>query len=265
MQRVKLRVWSVGTVVLALALGTSLTNAAVVSSQRTGAQTTPLPGAAIFSRNCAVCHGTGASGKMGPPLNVLPPELANLPAEVIAQELTGLVRSGIPGAMPRFLPEQLSDSDVLEVTKYLLGQNGSVPSPSLYEALPGIQAAQAGPGRTYFAETAHSIGGEFRTFWRRYGGLRVFGLPLTEEYNGVSPEDGKVYRMQMFERARMELHTDLPPGQQVQLALLGTEEIRLRSHFTLREDGEGAGQPASTSTQSVPTRSFWQLPATTTR
>ena len=36
------------------------------------------------------------------------------------------------------------------------------------------------PDRRYIAQTAHSIGGDFLTFYRRYDGLRLFGLPLSE-------------------------------------------------------------------------------------
>jgi len=39
---------------------------------------------------------------MGPPLLPLPPEIAQAPRDAIVGELSGLVRSGIPGHMPRF-------------------------------------------------------------------------------------------------------------------------------------------------------------------
>lgn len=237
MRRPRIKSWHIGLATLLLALGVSLTSTA--SSSR--AQEAPASGEAAFVENCQVCHGVKASGKMGPPLNQLPPDLVNLPPEVIAQDLTGLLRGGIPAAMPRFLPEQLSDAQIVELTKYLISLNNSVPSPSLYEALEPITAEEA-DGRTWFPETGHSAGGEFRSFWLRYGGLRVFGLPVSEEYNGVSPENGQVYRMQMFERARLELHEDAPGGPQIQLALLGAEEIKLRTHFLIGGD-EGGGPP----------------------
>jgi mono/diheme cytochrome c family protein len=240
MRRPRIKPWHIGLVTLMLALGVSLTTTARMSR----AQGAPVSGEDVFVENCQVCHGVKASGRIGPPLNQLPPELANLPPEVIAGELTGLVRNGIPGAMPRFLPEQLNDAQILELTKYLVSLNNSVPSPSLYEALEPI-TEDAAAGRTWFPETGHSAGGEFRSFWMRYGGLRVFGLPVSEEYNGVSPEDGQVYRMQMFERARFELHEDAPGGPKIQLALLGAEELRLRMHFLLRGGGEGGGPPAT--------------------
>src|SRR5687767_5963084 len=122
MRRPKIRPWHVGLVVLMLALSVSLTS----NARSSRAQEAPVSGEAVFMENCQVCHGTMASGKMGPPLNVLPPDLVGLPPEVIAQELTGLVRGGIPGAMPMFLPEQLNDAQILELTRYLVSLNNSL-------------------------------------------------------------------------------------------------------------------------------------------
>lgn len=244
MSRSFVRPWFLGMAVVGLMLFTSLTGAAPAPIPV--AQTATLPGQAVFEKNCAICHGTGASGKLGPPLNSLPPELENLPAEAIAGGLVELVRGGIPGHMPMFLPEQISDDEVLQVTQYLISLNGTVPGPSIYEAAAPVTAA-AVPGRTFYAATGHSVGGDFRSFWQRYGGLRVFGLPVTEEYVGVSPEDGKPYTMQLFERARLELHPANAAGQRVQLALLGAEDLRFRTHFVNGEEGgppEG-GAPAA--------------------
>lgn len=240
----RFRFWLV-TVVglgLALTLGVVLANpgAQVGAKAVSAAQTADLPGAAVFAQRCAVCHGTKASGKMGPPLNMLPPQLKSQPPEVIAQGLTGIVRGGIPGKMPMFTPELLSDEQIRQVSDYLISLDGTLPEPSLYTAIEPTTAEKT-PGRTFFAATNHSVGGEFLAFWQRYGGTRVFGLPLSEEYMGVSPEDGKAYKMQLFERARLEMHPDAPAGQRIQLALLGAEELRLRTHFG-EEEGESGGR-----------------------
>jgi mono/diheme cytochrome c family protein len=233
MKHLKLRPTVLGTIVLTLTLlltlGTSLAQPVSRPSAH-GAAQGAQPGAEVFKARCAVCHGTLASGKMGPPLNVLPPEIASLPPQELTKELTGLIRGGIPGRMPMFTPDLVSDEQVGQLVEFFLSINGTLPGPSLDEAMAPVAAESVGD-RTFYAATGHSIGGEFRTFWRRYDGLRVFGLPLTEEYMGVSPEDGKPYRMQLFERARFELHPELPAGQQVLLALLGAEELRLRTHF----------------------------------
>ncbi len=70
--------------------------------------------------------------------------------------------------------------------------------------------------RRFFPETGHSIGGPFRDFWERNGGLAQFGYPLTEEI----PEDGRM--VQWFERARFEAHPEAAGGpNQIQLTQLG--------------------------------------------
>jgi photosystem II stability/assembly factor-like uncharacterized protein len=69
------------------------------------------------------------------------------------------------------------------------------------------------PGLQYFPTTHHIVSGAFLTFYSRYGGLKVFGLPLTEPF-----VEGGV-RVQYFERARMALL----PGGGVRLGPLGRE------------------------------------------
>src|SRR3954452_21211137 len=88
------------------------------------------------------------------------------------------------------------------------------------------QPAQAAPpGFAYFSETGHNIGLKIKRFYDAHGGLDIFGMPLTELFS----EDGM--QVQYFERARFELHPELPPEFYVSLTLLG-------SHFT-----EGRGEP----------------------
>lgn len=58
------------------------------------------------------------------------------------------------------------------------------------------------PGVRYFPETGHTLREEFLTFWERRGGVHIFGLPITEEWN----ENGHV--VQLFERARFEYYPE---------------------------------------------------------
>jgi hypothetical protein len=75
-------------------------------------------------------------------------------------------------------------------------------------------------GRLFFPETGHSLGGVFRPYWEKQGGLPIFGFPISEEFMEVSPTDGKLYRVQYFERNRFEYH---PETNTVMLGLLGSE------------------------------------------
>ena len=85
----------------------------------------------------------------------------------------------------------------------------------------GLASAQ-GEATRYFEETKHNVSGEFLEFFDRYGGRRIFGYPLTREFE----ENGRV--VQCFQRVRMVKYPDLPRGHQVRLALLGEElEYRL--------------------------------------
>lgn len=63
----------------------------------------------------------------------------------------------------------------------------------------------------------HLIGGGFYHFWSRNGGVPIFGLPITDEFE----EEGRT--VQYFERARFEYHPDASPGWSVQLGLVGSE------------------------------------------
>jgi photosystem II stability/assembly factor-like uncharacterized protein len=62
-----------------------------------------------------------------------------------------------------------------------------------------VQAPPAAPNVVYVTATHHTIAGPFLAFYRRFGGLSIFGLPLTEPF----VEGGA--RVQYFERAEMVL------------------------------------------------------------
>lgn len=67
-----------------------------------------------------------------------------------------------------------------------------------YRAAAMTNVADPQNGHSYFPETQHTLWGEFRRYWQRYGGLPVFGYPISEEYD----EQGRI--VQYFERARFE-------------------------------------------------------------
>ncbi|MEO8285479.1 MAG: hypothetical protein ABI670_03470 [Chloroflexota bacterium] len=74
----------------------------------------------------------------------------------------------------------------------------------------------------YFEQTGHNLGGSFLTYWKQYGGLPIFGYPLSEEFQERNEVDGKTYTVQYFERARFELHPEFAgTPNEVLLGLLG--------------------------------------------
>ena len=73
-----------------------------------------------------------------------------------------------------------------------------------------VPPAQPVPGEVYFAETGHNISPRFLAYWQTHGGLAQFGYPITEERYDIL-EDGKTYRTQYFERARLEYHPENDP------------------------------------------------------
>jgi outer membrane protein assembly factor BamB len=114
----------------------------------------------------------------------------------------------------------------------------ATPGPAAPNA-PSAPATPTGPlptdraapreGATYFTETGHNVGGAFLEFFAANGGLEVFGLPLTEEFEEPRPDGGATLRVQYFQRARMEHHPEnAGTPYAVQLGLLGTEELRQR-------------------------------------
>ncbi|MDQ3705998.1 MAG: M23 family metallopeptidase [Chloroflexota bacterium] len=90
-------------------------------------------------------------------------------------------------------------------------------------------APSLGPGMRYFTETGHLVSGDFYTFYRgSQKSADLFGLPLTEAFAQKLPGGG-VYMVQYFERARMELHPDLPASQRLQLGALGAAALEGRT------------------------------------
>ncbi len=75
----------------------------------------------------------------------------------------------------------------------------------------------------YFPETGHNLCAGFRAYWEEFGGLALFGYPISEEFS----EDGMV--VQYFERARFEWHPGVwPERYDVLLSRLGAEVVEAR-------------------------------------
>jgi hypothetical protein len=85
---------------------------------------------------------------------------------------------------------------------------------------PQTSFAQTGTEQ-FFEETGHWVKGEFLNYFRKHGGLAIFGYPITEEF----VDQGLL--VQYFQKVRMEWHPENPVPYRVQLGLLG-EELKYR-------------------------------------
>ena len=91
-----------------------------------------------------------------------------------------------------------------------------------------LMPAQAGSAQTIgtergklFTETNKTVKGRFFEYWETHGGVAQQGYPISEELWERSETDGKMYKVQYFERAVFELHPENKPPNDVLLSLLG--------------------------------------------
>jgi hypothetical protein len=80
--------------------------------------------------------------------------------------------------------------------------------------VPSASLAQETVGQ-YFAETGYTVRGEFLQFFNQWGGIDVFGSPISQELL----EDG--VRVQYFQNSRLEWHPENLRPYRVQPGLLG--------------------------------------------
>lgn len=91
-------------------------------------------------------------------------------------------------------------------------------------------------GSQFFPQTGKRLGGTLLSYWQSHGGLAQQGYPISDEFLETSATDGKVYKVQYFERAVFELHPEKQAPYDVLLSLLGT--FRLRD-----KHGDGSSLP----------------------
>jgi hypothetical protein len=110
-------------------------------------------------------------------------------------------------------------------------------------------------GTVYFPETKHTLSGKFLQFWEKRGGLKIFGFPLSEPFEEISPIDGQSRVTQYFERARFEYHPEQLDGFYQEMAgslglrLAGLHEVQLGDLG--RQAGALKGYTFATSTRLV--------------
>jgi hypothetical protein len=87
-----------------------------------------------------------------------------------------------------------------------------------------VPPASNEPDCIVFEETGKKLCHGFRAYWEKWGGLRIFGYPLTDEFE----ENGMT--VQYFERARFELmpQGSDPDNYDVQLGRIGDELLKAK-------------------------------------
>ncbi len=113
-----------------------------------------------------------------------------------------------------------------ERSDVLLGLVGNTVTASRTGDAP-FQPAVANGSCTYYNETRHNLCGGFRDYWNNFGGLAVYGFPISEEFAERNPDDGKIYTVQYFERGRFEWHPGAwPERSDVMLGRLGAQVLQ---------------------------------------
>jgi hypothetical protein len=84
-----------------------------------------------------------------------------------------------------------------------------------------------------FETTGKTLCEPFLSFWQRYGGIPIFGYPISNTFPEVSQLDGNEYIVQYFERSVFELHPENAPPYNILLSHLGTTRFT-----TMHPNGE---------------------------
>jgi uncharacterized protein YkwD len=84
-----------------------------------------------------------------------------------------------------------------------------------------IQAQQ--PCRS-FPETGYQVCGRLLEYWQQNGGISVFGYPIGDQF--MQAIEGRQIQVQLFERNRLELHSEQAPPYDVLLGRLGADALQ---------------------------------------
>ncbi|HEY1012925.1 MAG TPA: DUF4331 domain-containing protein [Herpetosiphonaceae bacterium] len=206
-------------------------------------------------------------GKNGPRMGVLAGDTSGFPnGRRLGDDVTDISLQAVAGAVypllhPDFKPDALADklgdgvdaNDVAFMAGFPyvamphpgLDGGAPAPAPAPQPVPPTLPDTSTDNSAVYFPETGYALGGEFLRYWRKHGGLEVFGYPINSE----AQANGTV--SQMFERNRFELHPQNAAPYNVLLGRLGAEVLELRgvdwrSFATVDKAGAGCAYFAET-------------------
>ena len=111
------------------------------------------------------------------------------------------------------------------------------------KTFPDAEAFTDSPAKVYMEPTHHSLGEPFLSYWKKNGGLAIFGYPISEPLDEKNSADGKTYLVQYFERNRFEFHPENQPPYDVLLGLLGKDDLDLHAALNAWPAVPGGPQP----------------------
>jgi hypothetical protein len=133
--------------------------------------------------------------------------------------------------------DQLPADRVGGVAVFTLGRGTDWPQYEITEAMVPVFADR--DGCHFFAPTEQFLCGPFKQYWERYGGLPIFGYPITAEEPGGNGET-----VQFMERSRFEWHPGVwPEKYDVLLGHLGWEMVDERRDEPPFQSVEASPQP----------------------
>jgi len=120
--------------------------------------------------------------------------------------------------------------------------------------------AAADSGCQTFAQTGHTVCGDFLKYWQANGGLAQQGYPISDLFDEKSETDSVTHTVQYFERAVFESHPENQPPNNVLLSLLGSQKYKAKY-----PNGASANMSTTVaSPQPAPATSANVAPVTTT-
>lgn len=135
--------------------------------------------------------------------------------------------SSAPGRTIPTAPVSLPDSVALPAPTLPVGGNGSAGITPPFAPLASFTDTST---CHFFAETHHALCNGFLGYWQQHGGIALFGMPISEEFQ-ERDQDGTLRTVQYLERARYEYHPEFKgTPYEVELGLLAREMTAARSN-----------------------------------
>jgi mono/diheme cytochrome c family protein len=130
-----------------LVVGIAFTTVVAFASTAYSQEARPA-GQQLYERDCGFCHGLYGEGKVGVPILAGAAghlERFGVPLDAAVGGLVDLVREGIPGRMPAYPPEILTDADIINIGNHIISLPPATGT-SLYVAGCGFCHGPGGEG-----------------------------------------------------------------------------------------------------------------------